>query len=349
LYEKTKKERTKAKIFKPLEDNTYGYNPFYLLDKSRNQVQEAFSISSALIPLPPETKDTFWIDSARNMLTGFILYFHNAGRSFIETMTEILSAPVAETIEKIKKESEQKTMALFYLNNFIGMEAKTLLSIYSELSRHIMIFVTDTDIRYALSREENITPDDLELGKDIFICIPEYLIDQWKNLLMLITSQFLRHFERRIEEHATPILFLLDEFPRMGKVDGILNALATLRSKKITICPIVQSLAQLDLIYGKEARQVIVDNCQYKAILNATDADTQEYFSRNVGTHERIKISTSQNYHPRDLLFNGYGKSTTTEEKRKIKPEHFATLKRIALFTPYGFMLAEKAPYYMEN
>jgi type IV secretion system protein VirD4 len=143
----------------------------------------------------------------------------------------------------------------------------------------------------------------------------------------------------------TPILFLLDEFPRLGKIEGITDGLATLRGKNITMCVIVQSLAQLDLMYGKEARQVIADNCQYKAVLNATDAETQEYFSRIVGTYERLKISTNQHYNPRDF-FSSYGRHTTTEEKRKIKPEHFATLSNIALFTPFGFMRVEKTPYY---
>ena len=87
---------------------------------------------------------------------------------------------------------------------------------------------------------------------------------------------------------ARPILFLLDEFPRLGKIEEITDGLATLRGKKITICPIIQSLAQLDLIYGTAARRVIADNCAYKAILNATDVDSQEYFSKLVGTHDKI-------------------------------------------------------------
>ena len=53
---------------------------------------------------------------------------------------------------------------------------------------------------------------------------------------------------------------------------------------------LTQSLAQLDLIYGRESRQVIADNCSYKAILKATDADTQEYFSKLVGTYDKRYI-----------------------------------------------------------
>ena len=208
-----------------------------------------------------------------------------------------------------------------------------------------MSFVTDKDLIFALSRENNITPEDLEYGSDIYINIPEHLLRQWKSLLTLIVSQFLRHFEKRPDRTAHPILFLLDEFARLGKIDGITDGLATLRSKKITMCVIIQSLAQLDLIYGENARRVIADNCAYKAILSATDAESQEYFSKLVGTHEKTKISYSQNF---DFINfpKGTSKSTYTEEKRRIKPEDLATLGDIALFTPFGFFRVEKVPYY---
>ena len=134
-------------------------------------------------------------------------------------------------------------------------------------------------------------------------------------------------FERRNENDNLPqILFLLDEFPRLGKIPFIMDALATLRSKRITVCLILQSLAQLDMIYGQNERKVIADTCAYRVVLSATDPETQDYFSKLVGTYDKDKethgvvkgvllgISTSKN------------ESTTTEEKRIIKPEQFATL-----------------------
>ena len=59
----------------------------------------------------------------------------------------------------------------------------------------------------------------------------------------------------------------------------------------VTICLMVQSLVQLDEIYGEKARRTIVDNCHYKAILGTTDADSQKYFSNLIGTCEVEKES----------------------------------------------------------
>ena len=113
--------------------------------------------------------------------------------------------------------------------------------------------------------------------------ISKFLILLMKIRAGIIRFSVLTHFEQRNETNAQPILFLLDEFPRLGKISAMLDGLATLRSKKISICLIIQSLAQLDTIYGQNERKVILDTCAYKAILGVTDADTQEYFSRLCG------------------------------------------------------------------
>ena len=125
----------------------------------------------------------------------------------------------------------------------------------------------------------------------------------------------------------------------MGKVSAMLDGLATLRSKKISICLIVQSLAQLDTIYGQNERKVISDTCSYKAVLGATDADTQEYFSRLTGTYDKQITAHGSNKE----AFTGFPKSTSKNtyehETRIIKPHEFGMLDDIVLLTPFSIDL----------
>lgn len=141
---------------------------------------------------------------------------------------------------------------------------------------------------------------------------------------------------------------MIDEFARIGKVKNITNGLATLRSKGIQIMLIVQSLAQLDGIYGKDTRKVITDNCNYKIVLNANDVDTQEYFSKLVGTVDIEKKSNSINNSNFNLSSNR-GVSTSSEEKRIIKPEAFAYLQKPVVFTPKGFFRPNKVKWYEDK
>lgn len=101
--------------------------------------------------------------------------------------------------------------------------------------------------------------------------------------------------------------------PPAGKIETISNGLATLRSKKIHIALVVQSRSQLNAIYGKDVAEVITDNCSYKAILRASEPNTQEWCSKLVGTYEKAK--TSSNYNADVMgIGKGQGTSRTTEE-----------------------------------
>jgi len=346
LYQCTQHKRPNVKIFDPTSESTYGYDPFYLLKKCDNPAQEALAIAQALVPLPLETKDSFWIDNAQNIFTAAIIHCSARGLSFLDTIEFLQSTTPKVLIQELRESTERE--ARYYVNSLADMDVRTLSSIMAELSKNIVLFVTDKNLIHAMSRPKKITPADLEYGSDVFLCIPEHLLRQLKSLLTLIVRQFLRHFEKRPNMTAAPILFLLDEFPRLGKIEELADGLATLRSKKITICPIIQSLAQLDLIYGAAARRVIVDNCAYKAVLNATDADSQEYFSRLVGTHEKMRTTHDMRFEPVTGLVAGKGTGKTSEEKRKIKPEHWATMRDIALFTPVGFFKVQRVPYYKQ-
>ncbi|MCL2105458.1 MAG: type IV secretory system conjugative DNA transfer family protein [Oscillospiraceae bacterium] len=329
------------KIFNPMSYETWGFDPFYLLNNSDNAAQEAHEIAAALVPEPANVKDPFWIQSAQNLLTALLLHYHAAGLSFVETIKEILSKPVDLHVKYVF-ETTQNEAARLHMSQFYTLENKTLAGIFAEVGNAIRLFATDRHVIAALSKENNISPADLEQGIDIFLSIPEDKLDQWKPLFTLITNQFLKHFERRDENNARPILFLLDEFPRLGRIEPVVTGLTTLRSKKITIALIIQSLAQLDLLYGPAQRRVILDNCSYKAILGASDAETQEYFSRLVGTVEATRQGQSTSYAADGDEERGHTVSQHTVDRRIIQPHEFATLKDVVLLTPWGYFRAGK-------
>jgi type IV secretion system protein VirD4 len=184
--------------------------------------------------------------------------------------------------------------------------------------------------------------------------IEEDKLGQWDGAITLMLTQLIRTLERRKEVYGPhgsdktlpPVLLLLDEFPRLGKVDEIENMISTLRSNGVTICIIVQSLAQLDKTYGMETRRIILDNCPYKAILNITDPESQKYFSDMIGSLELYSESISINPNI------GQPNSITTSKSREpvIYPHEFASLDDdMVLIVPKGFCRVNKEPYYMNE
>lgn len=345
LYAKTKEQRSnEIKVFDPTDRTANGFNPYYLLEHTDDIYSEAKALAIAIIPLTASENNPYFIQAAQSMLTGFILYYHSLECSFSQTMLELKSRPIQTQIAEVMEHGNPK--AKMELNQFDGMDEKTLSNIYSTLSNAITTFATNDDLQYALNGEQDcITPQDLEDGKDIYICIPEHKLEQWKTLLAMMVNQFLKAFERRADGNKEPILFLIDEFARLGKVETVANGLATLRSKNIHIALFVQSKSQLNAIYGNDVAEIIADNCSYKAILKASEPTTQEWCSKLVGTYEQQKVSQSKNKD--EFGFNkGAGTSTTIEDKRIIKPEEFAYLNDIVCLFPTGYLRVDKAPYY---
>lgn len=367
-----KSNRPMVKVFNPLDHNALGYDPFFVLKKAPNVVQEIRKIAISLIPISAEVKDTYWLNGAQNLLTAGLIHYYKQDFTFIKSIEKIQKSPIDELVKELANSESEEAQLL--ASQFVDANIKELRSFKGEVSQHIIDFVLDPDIKQAFSKpsSECVKPADLERGCDVFLQIPEHKLDQWGRILSLITSQFLDHFEKRDEATAKPILFLLDEFPRLGKFGNIANGLATLRSKKITMAIVIQSLAQLDYIYGEAQRQVIADNCAYKAVLGASEPKTQEYFSKLVGTYMAIRTThsstTSSNpiyrIEDEDGIFGGnYGRvkhygetggssdSFTTSEQREnvMQPHEFGALSDVVLLVSGangGYFRVDKTPYY---
>lgn len=349
LHQKTKQKRPNSKVFSLTRADSYGYNPFYLVDNNKNLVQQIKDIAVALIPIPPEEKNPFWKQNAQNYLCGCLLWAYKRDIPFVEIM-EMIQAVPAQKMAAAICEDEFKEPKLF-MNAFVDMAHDTLSGIYGEVSNVVLPFATDTELRAALAKpkEQCISPADLDKGTSLYIHLEEHRLDQLRNFLTLLVNQFMKHFEQRSEENSNRVLFLLDEFARLGKIDSIMHGLATLRSKGITICLIFQSLAQLDVVYGRDQRKAILDNCSFWGLLRVSDVESQKYFSDAVGTYDRTKKSYSDNKGDFKVLGSS-GTSTTTEEKRIIKPEELNRLdNELILISPYGFNRVEKTYYFKDK
>lgn len=193
-----------------------------------------------------------------------------------------------------------------------------------------------------------------EDAPNVFLCLDQSRLEQWSWVIRLMITQLIRQIERRPDKYSprgsttAPILLLLDEFPLLGRMDVITEAMTTLRSKKVTLYLVIRSIAQLDAVYGPNVRKILVDNCQYKAILQVTEPETQEYLSRMIGTVPTAKVSVSQS-------LNSYTEQsiwgTQIQEIREplILPHEFSTNRDIWLHTPYGFLSTIKLPARVTN
>ena len=96
------------------------------------------------------------------------------------------------------------------------------------------------------------------------------------------------------------ILFCLDEFASFGKLQ-ITEALRKLRKRHIRIMVLTQSLADLDIIYGKDERKAMLGNFKFTVLLGCKDTETQEYFSKMI-EDKRSLVNSDNDIKPKPII-----------------------------------------------
>ena len=79
------------------------------------------------------------------------------------------------------------------------------------------------------------------------------------------------------------VLFLLDEFAALGRMDRIAGGMETLRKHKVWLWPIFQSPAQIMDIYHTRGKSILA-NASFRQYLAVNDADTARMVSDMCGT-----------------------------------------------------------------
>lgn len=102
--------------------------------------------------------------------------------------------------------------------------------------------------------------------------------------------------DRALSEHGgslpTPVSFILDEFANIGRMPDVEKSMAVVRSRNISISPVLQSVAQLKGAYGDDA-QTIVDCCDTVLFLGGKSTETNKEIAESVGKETVTAVSES--------------------------------------------------------
>ncbi|MCR5777060.1 MAG: type IV secretory system conjugative DNA transfer family protein [Lachnospiraceae bacterium] len=349
-------------IFNPADRSSYGYDPLYMLKDgctSQEIMETMQTIAFSLIQISADLKDPFWKNCSRSLLIGLMTFYYKQGsKDYISIIDKILSRPIKESIEEALEMSSPQSVEYRYLIQFKDMADETLGGIIAEMNNHIMIFSTDQDIRFALKENPlKLSPADIEkyvtnrfgenTGNKIFIAIKEEKLTAYYDVLILIINQFLNQLEHR-SENSKDILFILDELPRTlsaGKIDRLLDAARTLRSRRCHMVYITQSLEALQTSYSDAEVTDLLSNCAYTICLGASSVKTIEAISKWAGRFLARKQSWSGST-------SGAKANVSFDEQDIVRASDLMTLNltgEAILISPYGYSRILKTPYYKDR
>ena len=95
-----------------------------------------------------------------------------------------------------------------------------------------------------------------------------------------------------------PVRFILDDFSTNTVIPDFDKIIAVIRSREIYVSVVIQSLSQLEGLYGHAKSQTIINNCDHCLYLGGTDTQTAKYFAEKFN----CQISTVLNL-PLDTMF----------------------------------------------
>lgn len=281
-------------VLDPFDPSSYGYNPFEVLDNYTDEdiVHGIQDIVYAILPGNPKSdvNTDYWANNARSYLSGMYLWAYKRNMTFTKINEMICSMTAKELLKEVAL-SHDLPVVMRFLGGYINMNDKTLDCIVSTAKTAVELYAVDGSIQNVMNRRKTIQPGMLLEGGRIFIKIPEEMIDPWRTFLNMIVNQFLRESAKFPDKGGQRILFLIDEFARLGRIRSIEDSMTTLRSKGITICLLTQSISQIDAIYGLEHRRIIMDNAAYTLVLSARDPASAEEISKMIGKDWFTKVS----------------------------------------------------------
>lgn len=127
----------------------------------------------------------------------------------------------------------------------------------------------------------------------VFIAIPE-TSDTYNFLSAIFLATAMEVLRKKADEVLTGerilakgkkllhIRFLIDEFANIGRIPNIDKALATFRSREMSIVIVLQALDQLKTMY-KNGWATLVNTCDSFLFLGGDEKETTEYLSKRAG------------------------------------------------------------------
>lgn len=277
------------------------YNPFGYVRRDLDATTVANTIVSA--KNDPKRKD-IWFNAQLGLLKALILYakseFHPDKRN-MEGILDFLQEFDPEANEDGESELDEKFMELdkrhparrSYELGFKKSQEKTRASIIISLLTTIGDYVDDEVASFTSGNDFFF--EDLGTKKvALYVLIPT-MDTTWEGLINLFFTQMFQELyllgDKNGAKLPVPTVFLLDEFPNLGKFDNYESFLATCRGYRIACCTILQNHTQMMDKYGKDKAESILGNCAIKICLGNVNNTTAGYFSEELGK-ATVKVET---------------------------------------------------------
>ena len=162
----------------------------------------------------------------------------------------------------------------------------------------------------------------------VYLVVAPNMVKPLAPLIRLFFSDLISSLQDKEpgKDEPWPVMVMLDEFNRLGKMPIVVESIETLRSYRAHLAIVTQTIPALDEIYGENTRRALQGNAGVKLYLTPSDEKTVEELSKAVGKTTKRVVTRSRSIGRNP--FEGRSMSERTEET-SLLPEDEA--RRLSL------------------
>ncbi|WP_082176485.1 type IV secretory system conjugative DNA transfer family protein [Pseudaestuariivita atlantica] len=148
----------------------------------------------------------------------------------------------------------------------------------------------------------------------VYLVVAPNMVRPMAALIRLFFSDLIASLQDRepAPDEPWPVMIMLDEFNRLGKMPIVVESIETLRSYRGHLAIVTQTIPALDEIYGENTRRALQGNAGIKLYLTPSDEKTVEELSGAVGMTTKRVVTRSRSIGRNP--FEGRSMSERTEE-----------------------------------
>ena len=287
------------------------YNPFGYIHSEKDILKLVNAIIINTKGEGEKAGEDFWIKAERlyySALIGYIWYEAPEREQNFTTLLEMIDASEAREddenfknpVDELFEELEEKAPEHFAVRQYKKYKlaaGKTAKSILISCGARLAPFDIQ-ELRELMSYDE-MDLDTLGDEKSALFVIISDTDDTFNFVVAILYTQLFNLLCDKADDvygGRLPIHVrcLLDEFPNIGQIPRFERLIATIRSREISACIVLQAQSQLKALY-KEHAETIVGNCDSMLFLGGKEKTTLKEISEILGKETIDLDNTSEN------------------------------------------------------
>lgn len=283
-------------VVAPLGIESAAFNPLAQPDPTDDRIAEdIWAIADSLVV--PEPGSEHWDQSAHSLIAGLIAHVITQeapeNRTLVRVRDLLTSRDFATPEHQDDDLSDMSVMGRMACNPAAGglaaRAAAQLMaagdrergSIISTAMRHTR-WLDSIPMRAVMVGNGFDLRDLKRKPMTVYVVIPPEELNNHSRFLRLFVTLGMVAMTRETTRPRHRVLFLMDEFPALGRLEAVRVGINVIRSYGVILWPIIQNIGQLFHLYGKDA-QTFLDATGAVQVFSIGGRETAAFIADNLG------------------------------------------------------------------